>query len=181
MTNLPEHILKRQADQDAADNLAKGAVAAVLPGPLRAAFAQQQDIEVGDFRVRPFYDADFETLEQLGNPLVQMIALSFNGQESEQESAAIIRKCSRGQHAWDICHILTTDPEAVDATLRAGGITALRAEAKKRFGMRMPTGMLLQIVNAGMTQMNRSWDTMIGYGAAETPDNGEAASSNSPP
>jgi hypothetical protein len=175
-----EQIEKRQREQETEDAAARQAAGKPLPGPTADAFAPQPEIKVGEYSVRPFCDADFETLQFLDSPLVKMMAAAFGGQKSEEDGEKIIRKVSHGQHAWDICYVLTTPADEVDSLLKTGGADAVKAAAKKKFGNRLPTGAVIKIVMAAIDQMNKSWETMLGYGAPEDKKEGASGGSNPP-
>lgn len=179
-TQLPPEVLARQREQQQEDNLGKKAAGAPLPGPLGATFSKHQSITVGNYQVRPWQDADFDTYHDLGNPVEEMVSLAFDGEGGKVEIDKIVRKISRGRHAWEICLVQTTPVEEVDKIVEEGGPTALKVMAKKKFGNRHTTAEISRIVMAAMDQMNKSWDTMLSFGP-EGEKNGEAASSNLPP
>jgi hypothetical protein len=180
MTEIESKIAQRQKEQRAEDTAGRQAAGTPLPGATANAFAPRLNIEVGEYSVRPFCDADFETLQFLENPLCKMLASAFDGQKSEEDGEKIIRKVSHGQHAWDICYVLTTPADEVDSILRAGGTEAVKIAAKKKFGNRLSSGAIIALVMAAVDQMNKSWETMLGYGAPAE-NKKEAASSSSPP
>jgi hypothetical protein len=45
------------------------AAATPLPGVLVDVFAPAQDVKVGPYSIRPFYDVDFETMQLIEHPL----------------------------------------------------------------------------------------------------------------
>lgn len=181
---IPATVLQRQAEQEREDAAGRAAVAIPLPGPLAEAFAKNGDIKVGPYAVRSFVDADFETLQLLGHPVIGLIeaALEGNKEAANKAEKSILPKISRGRHAWDICWVLTTPAEAVDEVMSAGGCDAVRKESKKVFGNRLTALAIVPIVDAAVTQMIKSFATRLEFGPAEDPEkNGGATSSPNPP
>ncbi len=174
MDTIPPAVAERQAQQDAEDGATRIAAGKALPGPTAQAFNPQPEITVGPFKVRPFVDADFETLQILGNPLQEMVSLALAGQKSEVQVEKIIPKVSRGQHAWDICFVQTTPPDEIDEILASGGAAALKKASRKAFGNKYNSMLIVSLVMAAIEQMNKSWSTMLAFGPAEK--NGEGAS-----
>lgn len=175
---LTDQIRKRQAEQDVEDNAGKQAAATPLPGALRSAFAPQPFITVDEFKVRPFCDADFEALQFLDSPIQKMVAHAFEGEASnDKDIDGIIRKLSRGADAWNLCYVLTTEPDELDELFKNQGVNGVKAAAKQKF-RRLQTAAVIQIVMACIEQFNKSWETMVGMGA---PKEKEAASSSLPP
>ena len=165
MDDLKDRIAQRQDEQETEDAAGRQAAGTPLPGATADAFAPQPDIKVGSYSIRPFYDADFKTLQFLENPLCKMLAASFKGEKSEEDGEKIMREVSYGQHAWDICFVLTTPPREVAAILKKGGAAALKDAAQEKFGETLPTGAVIKLVMAAIDQMNKSWATMLGYGS----------------
>jgi hypothetical protein len=180
---LPEAVLRKQAEQEHEDAAGRAAVALPLPGPLMEAFSHSGPIKVGDYSVRQFVDADFELLQELGNPIIGFIeaALAGDKEAAERAEKSIIPRISRGKHAWELCWILTNPPEKADDLATAGGCAAVRKEAKVAFGNRLPSSAIVPIVDACVTQMIKSFATRLEFGPAEDPEkNGGATSAPNP-
>ncbi len=180
MDTIPPAVAARQAQQDAEDDAGRRAAGKALPGPAAAAFDPQQNLKVGEYSVRPFCDADFETLQFLGNPLQEMVAIALSGESGDRETQTkkIIEQVSRGQHAWDICFVQTRQADAIDDLLRTEGVDGLKRAAKKAFGNKLPTMTIISIVMAVIDQMNRSWETKLGYGAPAKEGEGASGAQN---
>ena len=151
----------KQASQEAAqriheqDALGHQAAAAVLPGPLRDAFALAQGIPVGQWTVRAFCDIDFEFLAALDHPLSRIYADALNGVESK---ALFL---PTGLPCWQAAWVLTRDPDEVELLLsHPDGKQFLSQKARKEFG-KLPTRGLATLFAAIMKQVERSSSTTI--------------------
>ena len=122
-----------------------------LPGALADAFSPQQDIVVGKYKVRPFYDIDFEILQLCEHPLAKM---ALGGEKYGEKIQDL-----RGQAAWVACWILTHDVDEVD-TLAQSGKEAVQKAARKEFG-RLQLGGLLEISKAVLEQFGRYFSTVV--------------------
>lgn len=129
------------------------------PGPLADVFAPQQDIKVGPYTVRPFYDVDFEYLQLIDHPYAR-VALGDTKEVEEWKP--------RGPKAWELFWILTTPVEEVEHVLADGGTAALSAEAKARFG-KSSLGALVAVYTAVVKQLQTYAASVVGYGAADAP------------
>ena len=152
--DFEQQIAETVARHEREDNAGRRAAAEPLPGPLRDAFAIQPNITVGPFSVRPFYDIDFEFLALLQHPLHKMMTAN--------EGDFV----PRGPHAWELCWIMTRDPDEVEAVVKEGGVDKLRASARKEFGkMRLPA--LGEISKAIVAQLTGYWSPVMEYGPAK--------------
>jgi hypothetical protein len=129
-----------------------------LPGALRDAFSPQQDIVVGKYKVRPFYDIDFEILQMCDHPLAKM---ALGGEKYGEKIQDL-----RGKPAWVACWLLTHDVDEVD-TISQNGKDAVVKVARKEFG-RLQLGGLVEIGKAVQEQFGRYFSTVVGLVAAET-------------
>ena len=113
-----------------------------LPGALRDAFSPCQDItvSVGDkeYKVRPFYDLDFEVMQMCEHPLAKMAM----GGEQYGDSL----KDLRGHHAWVACWLLTHDLDEVDEVSAKGKEAVLKA-SRREFS-RKQLGEILEVSKA---------------------------------
>jgi len=159
---MQEAILaKTQAVAEEREIIAQ-ANATPLPGALRDAFAAQQDIKVGKYSVRPFYDMDFEILQMLDHPLAKM---ALGGEKYGERIQDL-----RGINSWTVCFMLTHDVDEVDE-LSQKGAEAFQRAARKEFG-RLQLGGLLEINKAILEQFGRYFSTVVGL---EAVDNGDGA------
>lgn len=155
--NLPTGLVEKieQAKQDR--EIAAQANATPLPGALRDAFSPQQDIVVGKYKVRPFYDLDFEILQMVDHPLARM---ALGGDKYGEKIQDL-----RGQSAWVACWLLTHDVDEVD-TIAQNGKEAVQKAARKEFG-RLQLGGLLEISKAVLEQFGRYFSTVVGLVPSE--------------
>ena len=131
-----------------------------MPGALADAFKIAPEIVVGNYRVRPFYDIDFEFLQQLNHPLHEIIVASQAGKPFEKELLPV------GQPARELCFIFTREPEVTEELITKGNGDFAHA-AKKEFGRMQFQGMNA-ILTAIQKQMVAYWGPVIGYGEEET-------------
>lgn len=160
--NLPPGLTEKieQAKQDKA--IAAVANATPMPGALRDAFSPQQEIAVGRYKVRPFYDLDFEVLQQVGHPLAKM---AMGGDRYGEKVEDL-----RGANAWVACWLLTHDVDEVDA-LSQQGAEAVKKAARKEFS-RLQLGGLLEISKAVLEQFSRFFSTVVVLEASQSDDDG---------
>jgi hypothetical protein len=156
--NLPKGLLEKieQAKQD--KEIIAQANSVPLPGALRDAFFPQQNIVVGKYVVRPFYDLDFEILQQIDHPLAKM---AMGGSKFGDKIQDL-----RGQSAWAVCWLLTHSVDEVDE-LSANGPEAVLKASRKEFS-RLQLGGLLEISKAVLEQFGRYFSTVVGLVPAET-------------
>lgn len=140
-----------------------------LPGALRDAFATAPEIEVGPYKIRPFYDADFEFLQELNHPLHEMIVASQAGKTMDTTN----RKRST---FWELFYLFTHPIDEIDSLFARGkeGIAELRSCARKEFS-RLQGPAVMALDAAIGKQLERYFDPCIGYEAA--PTEGEEATS----
>lgn len=150
--DIEQQIAETMARHAVEDAAGRRAAAEPLPGPLHDAFAIQPDIAVGPYKVRPFYDIDFEYLSLLDHPLYKMISGSDHD------------FVPRGPHAWELCWIMTRDVDVSEEIIKKLGVAALKDAARKEFGrMRLPA---LSDINAAIVkQLTIYWSPVIAYGA----------------
>lgn len=146
------------AEQAAEDSIGLQSAATPFPGATRKAFALCPDIEVGPYKVRPFYDYDIELLGELNHPLHKVIIASMAGKKDSGDEFI-----PRGKEAWELCWIMTRPIEETDAALEKGGIKEISSEAKKTF-RKTQFGDLAAIVEVVLKQMEIYWSPVLGYG-----------------
>lgn len=158
--------LARDKEQLRLENLAaERAASTPNPGPLVDVFAPQQEIKVGPYSVRQFYDVDFEYLQLIEHPYAQ-VALGDVKEVEEWKP--------RGPKAWELFWIMTTPVETVEAVLAEGGVALLSKQAKERFG-KSSLGALVAVYTAVVKQLQTYAASVVGYGAADAPDAGDKA------
>ena len=171
-----EQVRQEAERQRKEDEMACEALAEPLPGPLKDAFAMQQDIEVGRWKVRPFYDIDFEFLSLLGHPLYHMMKAAMSGKDYNEA----VNQIPRGPEAWELAWILTRDTDEVELAVKKGGGQAVKDAAKKEFGkLQFPA--IVGLVKAAFSQLSIYWGTVISYGEPEKKrEDGEVMGEQSP-
>lgn len=154
MGTLEEQLEAKVAQAAEEKKLAVQANAVPYPGPTAAAFSPCQDIEVEGLTVRPFYDMDFEVLQMCGHPMAMDSQLFF----ANLKDAKITDL--RGQDAWVVCWLLTTDVDSADELACQGKDAVIKA-ARKAFG-RKQLGELFKVQSACIEQFARYFSTVIG-------------------
>lgn len=133
-----------------------------FPGALRDAFKIGTEIEVGKYKVRPFFDGDIDVLLTLDHPLAKM---AF-GEDGWGEL-----KTTRGQMAWDLCWVMTQPVQNVSNMLdQDDAIANIRRASKAEFS-KYQLGDLVLIQKAIFTQFTRYLSPVIGFEAAD--ENGQ--------
>jgi hypothetical protein len=120
-----------------------------FPGPAKDAFALSPEIEVGKFKVRPFYDIDFELLAEIKHPL-------YDACIKLDKEASI---ASRGPQAWQLCWLFTHTPEEGEAAVKDG---TLDSEAKAEFSKMQLKG-LTALQEVIYHQLELYWAPMMSY------------------
>ena len=161
--DLEQHIAETVARQKAEDAAGRAASADPLPGPAGDAVLAGH-IQAGRYRVRPYYDGDFELFKDLGHPLHQLMVQSADGKSAPALSdARAVFEVLRGPAAWSAAWVMTHPTQEV-ASKWAEGCDALRAAAKAEFCY-VQTGELLEVMKAVLEQQRRNWAPVIGYAA----------------
>ena len=163
-----EQELKRQAAEKAEDQKAADALGAPLPGPLKAAFDPAQDIPVGRWTVRPFYDRDYHWLAILEHPLERMMRDQVAGRESGGADFFPM-----GPQMWTLAWVMTRPVKVVKEAMK--NRAKLAEDAEEEFGM-CQIGELQEIAKAVTRQVERYWSTAIGYKNSPTKTEGGEAS-----
>jgi hypothetical protein len=168
----PALVEKAREHAEKMDAVAK-ANAVPLPGSLADAFATAPHIEVGPYRVRPFYDADFEFLQELNHPLHDMIVASQSGQTvdtSKHKRSAL----------WELLYIFTNHIDHIDSLFLEGkaGIEKLKLAARKEFS-RKQGPLIVALDTAIGQQLERYWSPCISYDSAAPSEEGEEAKGKS--
>ena len=158
--NLPPEVFVKLEEARQESVIVNQANATPLPGALRDAFSPQQDIVVGKYVVRPFYDLDFEILQQIDHPLAKM---AMGGEKFGEKIQDL-----RGQSAWSICWLLTHDVDEVDDMASKGAEAVIKA-SRKEFS-RLQLGGILEITKAVLDQFSRYFSTVVGLVPSESDD-----------
>jgi hypothetical protein len=156
--NLPKGLLEKIEQAKQEKEVIAQANSVPLPGALRDAFSPQQDIVVGKYSVRAFYDLDFEILQQIDHPLAKM---AMGGDRFGEKFEDL-----RGQSAWSVCWLLTHSIDEVDDIASNGPEAVLKA-SRKEFS-RLQLGGLLEISKAVLEQFSRYFSTVVGLIPSET-------------
>ena len=156
---LAEKIRKEKAESEAANR----AAIIPLPGPLAEAFSLTPDIEVGKWKVRPFYDVDLELLSHVKHPLCDYLMAGLEGKECETQYIP------RGPKAWLAAWIFTRSPEEAEEGIIDG---TAEAKAKAEFG-KCQLRALVELNSAIVRQCSGYSQTMIAYAPAKTEGEGE--------
>jgi len=160
---IDQQIAETAKRQKLEDQAARIALAAARPGPLRDVFASQQDIKVGKYAVRPFFDLDFEFLSELEHPFASFAV----GNTKELEEFV-----PRGPQAWQLFYIMTKPVAEVDAEFIAGGPAAIKAAARKEFAQ-YQLGGLFALYQAVVKQLTTYASSVVGFDSQEAPDKKE--------
>lgn len=160
MIPIEQKIADKVAYDRLEDKAAEIAVASARPGPLADVFALQQDIMVGKYKVRPFFDLDFEFLHELEHPFASFAV----GNTKELEDFI-----PRGPKAWQLFYLLTNPVEDVEAQFKAEGADGIRAKAKAEFS-RYQLGAMFKLYEATVKQLTVYASSVVGY----TQDSAEA-------
>ena len=157
-----EAYIAQKVQQNAVEDAAgRQALATPLAGSAADAFKPQPEIPIGDYKVRPFYDVDFEFLQWLDHPLHKMMTAGLKGEE-----ATTCGCLPRGPQAWQLAYILTRPARETAALFRSGGATAVKDAAQDTMG-ELTIGPLSQLNEAALTQMEGYWSTVVQHGPAE--------------
>jgi hypothetical protein len=156
-TKLPAGLQEKiqQAAQEKQD--AAQANAIPFPGALRDAFSPEQNIQVGQYTVRPFYELDFEVLQMVDHPLARM---ALGGDKFGEKLQDL-----RGRYAWVACWLLTHSLDEVDEVSQKGAESVLAA-SRREFG-RKQLGDVLEVSKAVLEQFGRYFATVVGLVPAE--------------
>lgn len=163
MGNTIDDQLAAKVQEAAAEKqvIAK-ANATPLPGALAEAFSPCQDIEVGEYKVRPFYDLDFEILQMMNHPMA-MDSSAFFAKLKDSKITDL-----RGKDAWLVCWLLTNTPDEVDEVAEKGNV-AIATASKKAFS-RKQIGDIFKVQSACIEQFARYFSTVIGLVEADKED-----------
>jgi hypothetical protein len=166
LKNLPFDPAQIISEQEIKADKIETASAVPLPGPLRKAFAFDQDIEVGPVKIRPFFDMDWEILTTLNHPIKDLRGGGKSGYEPSGPQARLA--------AWLFSHPI----RGVVSEIKKGK-DHLQALADDQF---METQMQehLEISTAIFEQLKRYWEPAIRF-AAEHPDDLEKKTMTSDP
>jgi len=155
----------------AVDQQAAGALAEPLPGPTRDIFALAQDIKVGKWSVRPFYDLDFVLLEELQHPMANIMKATMSGEEVKDDYIP------SGRTAWQLFWMMTRPPEETEMLLADNKQNELFELARAEFG-KLSFAALVMLYKAVVRQIGICTSGNVAYGAPT--EEGEARQAASP-
>jgi hypothetical protein len=164
-------VAEMAAQTKATDKAAAHALAEPLPGPTRDIFAVAQDILVGKWRVRPFYDLDFVLLEELNHPVAKIMKASMSGEDAKDDYIP------SGKSAWQLFWVMTRPPETTEAILANDNISELNTLARGEFG-KLSFAALVKLYEAVVKQIGICTSGNVAYGAPS--EEGQAGQANSP-
>lgn len=168
---IENDIAKTVARQKIEDQAAELALATPRPGPLRDVFSSQPDIKVGKYTIRPFYDLDFEWLQELEHPFASFAV----GNTKELEDFV-----PRGPKGWQLFWLMTNKIEDIEAVFASGGVKEVNKLARGEFGS-YQLGALFKLYEAVVKQLTTYASSVVGYGPAETESDDKEASGKVPP
>lgn len=148
---------KLAAEAEQADQVAQKALREPLPGPTRDAFALNPEIQVGPYKVRPFYDFDFDVLSQLNHPVYRLMKSGLEGKQPELEQVP------RGPDMWMLAYLMTRPAKQTRDLIRSRGVEGLRFEAEEQFS-ELSLAALLELFEAVTKQIQTYWGPVIKYG-----------------
>ena len=155
------------------DEAGRQACAVPMPGPVADALAIPQEIAVGTYKVRPFYDADFEFLQQLKHPFFYSMTAGLQGKAAPETTTDAVR----GPHAWNLCYLMTHSVEEGEEQIAKGTL----AETAKGCFSKSQMDVLFPLHQAIQTQMTRYWGPVLSFGADTEKKKEEAKASANPP
>jgi len=164
-------VAEMAAQTQAVDQQAAGALAEPLPGPTKDIFAVAQDIKVGKWNVRPFYDLDFVLLEELQHPMANIMKATMSGEEVKDDYIP------SGSTAWQLFWIMTRPPEETEALLAENKLGELIKLSRAEFG-KLSFAVLVKLYEAVVRQIGICTSGNVAYGAPT--EEGEARQAASP-
>jgi hypothetical protein len=171
MIEIPQVILDGQRRQEMEDVAGREAASRPFPGTTKEAFNLFPEIQVADFKVRPFYDGDFDILESINHPFIAWMM------SNEAEKKNRLYKI-QGRAAWQIMWLLTTPIEEIEKECDDGTLKdSIEKKPRKIFG-RMRFEAINAIHDAIFRQVSIYWNSSAAYRDKE---NGEAGGSGNPP
>jgi len=168
---IESDIAKTAARQKLESQAAAIAIATPRPGALADVFKSQPDIEVGKYKVRPFYDLDFEFLQELSHPFSTFAV---------GDTKEIDEFVPRGPKAWQLFWIMTTPVTDVEALFKSGGIKGVQEASRAEFGQ-YQLGALFSLYKAVVSQLMIYAKSVVGYSAIEPESDDKEASGKVPP
>jgi hypothetical protein len=171
MDEQEKAIRETAARQKLESQAAAIAIATPRPGVLADVFKTQPDIEVGKYKVRPFYDLDFEFLQELGHPFATFAV---------GDTREIDEFVPRGPKAWQLFWIMTTPVVEVEALFKSGGVKGVEDASRAEFGQ-YQLGALFSIYKAVVSQLMIYAKSVVGYSASEFESDEKEASGKIPP
>lgn len=165
----PVEVIEKDLERKRREGQVALAAAAVpFPGPAADAFSVVPEVPVGPYKVRPFYDIDWEFLKALDHPWYNAMAASLRAEESNVQFVPM------GQPVWDLAYVFTTSPDEVEALFRQGGKDAVQAQSRALFS-RLRLNALKALAEAVTYQQTIYWS------AGNKTEDANAANPTSPP
>lgn len=179
MSQIPEQLLKdieaKNADNALEDKAGEEAASKLFPGSSKDAFRVFNDIEIEKFKVRMFYDGDFDVLQSINHPLIAWVETKAGERESKIPPA-------RGKTAWQIMWLLTTPIEEIEQRLEQGTLKDDFEKLPRKIFGRLRVEALARLYGAIYDQFNIYWDSGASFRNKDSEkENGEAGSTQGPP
>lgn len=178
MKNIDKALLSPELDAVAAQKIAraeaesaalKQAAVTALPGPTRDIFAPAPEIVVGRWKVRPFYDLDFTTLELLQHPVSEMMKKALASGASPTEEFI-----PSGREAWLLFWIMTHPPDDSVRLFIPAEREGIEAEARQEFGL-LSLAALIKLYQAVVKQIEICTSAEVEYTSTEPNAEGATA------
>lgn len=156
------------------------AMAEPLPGPVREVVSSRAQVRVGNYVVRECMDCDIEYLSLLEHPMNGLrLEMAARPDAKFEDLWVEFEKTHnyRGPMAWQICYLLTHDPDEIDRVFEKDGLNGIRECARKQFSRLRPAE-LMALTPACLVQYMKSWSPVLSYGPAETDSDDEPLKKN---
>lgn len=154
---IPVNPIEKLAEYQQDSKLTSQANSTPLPGPLRDAFSPVPDIVVGNYKVRPMVDRDFEYLQILDHPLHKAA-----NEEVEEKAKQHIADTIRGHYAWEACLMFTKPFKEVKSIITTKGPKGFKEQAADEFG-ELNLRDLIEVMKAIFEQQEIFWSCVIGH------------------
>ena len=182
---LPPEVTARQAEQAQDDVAGAKAVTEPMPGPVKRAFAPNKEIQVGKWTIRPFKASDIEMCSFLHNPLLKVMAVYMDpelpDEEFKKKVAEILLEVSSGQHAWNLCWLMTHPPREARQLYREKGEVGICEAAAAEWGDVLTANEIVPVAQACADQFIASSTTRLEYEPNDTSkESGGATSEKNP-
>lgn len=181
---VESRIAETVANQRGEDADGRRALAVPYPGAAADAFAVPDSIVCGQWRVRPMFDADFDTLKALENPMYELIVLDIADEKNptpaeKQKLQALEDSLVRGRHAWNLFYVMTRDAQDVEDSVQSDGGVELHKAARREFGHLQQPG-LVALHRAVLEQFRRYTGVVVSYEPAGGEEDEEGGRKRNP-